>query len=214
MKRLTACLFCLAACALAQEPPAAPAPQPAPPSLGRPASADAESGNLLRLSRQMDANGDLLVDEKEFTTGFGKLEKEAAKVHADLLTWLDRDKNGALSPDELRPFYAAVALLPFIRSVDQNGDAALQESELDAAFTRLAEFCQGANGQMLEQFDRNHDGKLTEEELQVARQGLQRVGARGPRAAGGPDGTVVRAAPVQRDRTAARESAGAGAGQP
>jgi Ca2+-binding EF-hand superfamily protein len=188
MKRLTGYLLCglyLATHALAQEAPAAPPPRPPPPS--RPAGADVDNANMLRLSRQMDANADLLVDEKEFTAGFKKLEQDAAKVRGDLVAWLDKDRNGSLSPEELRPFYTAMALLPFLRGIDQNGDTALQEPELDAAFARMAEFCQNSNEQMLEQFDRDRDGKLSEAELQVARQGLQRAGPRGPRGAGGPD---------------------------
>lgn len=214
MRRLTGylfCLVCLAVRAEAQEAPAARAPQPPP--QGRPASAETDTVNLLRLSRQMDANGDLLVDEKEFTVGFAKLEKEAAKVRDDLTTWLDKDKNGSLTPEELRPFYSAVSLLPFIRSIDQNGDATLQETELDAAFSRMAEFCQSGNDRMLEQFDRDHDGKLNEEELQVARQGLQRGVTRGPRPAGGPGGTGWPAA-ARGDRTASRDGAAAAGGQP
>lgn len=203
MRRPTECLlcwFCLTVCSTAQPAPAAATPE-APP-----AKASTDSGPLLRLSRQMDTNGDLQVDEKEFAAGFAKVEKDAAKVHRDLLTWLDQDKNGVLSPDELRPFEAAVLLLPLIRSVDQNGDAALQEPELDAAFTDMAAFCQGANERLLGEFDLNRDSTLNEDELQLARQGLQSAAARGPRPAKAPAGRAKRAA--------ARDGATAGGAQP
>ena len=195
MTRLTVCLLCwvgLTVGATAQQAPAAAGSQSAPQA--RPGAAGGENALFFRLSRQMDANGDLLVDEKEFAAGFAKLEKEAAKVRAELLVWLDKDKNGVLSPEELKPLETLLALLPLIRSFDQSGDASLQEPELDTAFTRMAEVCQGANEQMLEQFDRNRDGKLGDDELQVARQGLQRPPPRTPRAAGAtPEGRPVAA---------------------
>lgn len=199
MTRLSACLLCwvcLTVGTAAQQTPAAAAPPPPPQT--RAGGAGGENALLFRLSRQMDTNGDLLVDEKEFAAGFATLEKSAAKVRADLLAWLDKDKDGVLSPEELKPLEALMALLPFIRSFDQSGDASLQEPELDAAFTRMAEVCQGANEQMLEQFDRNRDGKLNDDELQVARQGLQRPAPRAPRAAGAvAEGRPVAAGGVQ-----------------
>jgi Ca2+-binding EF-hand superfamily protein len=147
-----------------------------------------DPGTMFRLSRQMDTNGDLLVEEKELNDGFQKFTQDAAAVHADLLAWLDKDKDGALSQEEWRPFYTAMSLLPLVRSADQNNDMVLQDTELDAAFARMAEFCQSANDRTLQQFDRDHDGKLSEEELQAARQAMQRFGGmRGPRG-GGPDG--------------------------
>jgi Ca2+-binding EF-hand superfamily protein len=193
MKYLTACLFsgvCLSVCVSAQPAPAAATPPPAP--AARPATPGTDNGPLSRLSRQMDTDGNQMVDEKEFAAGFAKLEKAAAKAHADLLTWLDKDKNGSLSPEELRPFEAALALLPFIRNVDQNGDIALQDPELEAAFTRLAEFCQRDSEQTLEQFDLDRDGKLNAEELQLLRQSQQRAVVRSPRAGAAPTAAAPR----------------------
>ncbi len=193
MKRVTAwflCMLCLAQALPAQDAPPAPAPKPPegaapaqPP--GRPRGPEVDPGTMFRMSRQMDTNGDLLIDEKELNDGFQKFTQEAASVQKDLLTWLDKDKDGKISQEEWRPFYTAMSLLPLIRNADQNNDMVLQDAELDAAFDRMAEFCQGANERTLQQFDRDHDGKLAESEIQAARQAMQRFG-RGP--GGGPGG--------------------------
>lgn len=187
------CTLCLASVLCAQQPPAA-GPQPAPggppgegappPPQGRPRGGELDGGNLFRLVRQMDTNGDLLVEEKELNDGFRRFTEEAASMQRDLLAWLDKDKNGAISQEEWKPFYTIMSLLPVVRSADQNGDLVLQDPELDTAFGRMAEFCQSSNDRTLQQFDRNHDGKLAEDELQAARQAMQRFGMRGP--GGGP----------------------------
>jgi hypothetical protein len=44
----------------------------------------------------------------------------------------------------------------------------------------MTEFCQTGNERTLKQFDRDHDGKLSEEELQAARQAMQRFLMPGP----------------------------------
>lgn len=178
------------------QPPPAPPPAdgaPPPPQQGRQRSPEPDAGTFFRLVRQMDSNGDLLVEEKELNDGFRQLTDDAVAMHRDLLAWLDKDKNGVLSQEELKPFYRITSVAPMVRSADQNGDMALQEAELDAAFGRMAEFCQTANDRTLEQFDRNHDGKLGEDEVQAARQALQRFSMRSPR--GGGEGPGAGAPP-------------------
>lgn len=171
MRRLLALGLCggwLSVSLLAQSrPPTAPHPPASTPQSG-----PEHAASMLRLSRLADSNGDLLVEEKELNEGFQKLQREAEKARADLLTWLDVDKNGKLSPEELRPFHAAVQALQLIRAVDQNGDLQLQDDELDTAFSQMADHCQVANDHLLAQFDRDGDGKFSETELQVARRGL------------------------------------------
>jgi hypothetical protein len=153
---------------------ALPAAAPAAPGPGGSRSSGLDPGTLFRLTRPMDADGNLLVDSKELEDGFRKLAEDAAQVRSDLLAWLDTDKSGNLSPDEWRPFYTAMWMLSSIRSMDQNGDLVLQETEVAAAAKRMTDYCQGAKRYMLWQHDRDRDGKLSEAEVQAARQALRR----------------------------------------
>ncbi len=164
-----------AAAARAQDAgPAAPAPPPpAPP--GAPGHGfGADPGTLFRLARQMDLDGDLLVDEKELQDGFRRLAEDAARVRENLIAWLDKDGDGTLNADEWRPLYMAMGMLGFIRAVDRNRDLALDENELQAARTRLADFCQKANSYTLRQYDRDHDGELSKDEVHAARKAMRR----------------------------------------
>ena len=182
-------------------PVAAPAPAanpvpatPAPGAGNHPRGLGSDPMMMFRLARQMDANGNLLVEEKELSDGISKFATDAKVLCADLLKWLDTDKDGTLSLDEWRPFNNAMWQLPVLRSVDQNNDLAVQDEELDAAFSRMAEFCQSSNARTLQQFDRDHDGKLSEEELQAARKAMQRFTMRGP--GGGAPGAAGGTAPA------------------
>jgi Ca2+-binding EF-hand superfamily protein len=175
-----------------QETPAAQESQPAGPlpSVGGagPQGSGLDPGTLFRLSRQMDTNGDLLLDDEELDAGFRQLGHAAAAVRTDLLAWLDKDRNGTLSPDEWKPFFTAMWMLSVIRGVDRNDDLTLQEDELAAALARMDEFRQKANGHTLRQYDRDMDGQLSQDEVQAARQAMRRFSPRGPGSGKGHSG--------------------------
>lgn|GEM_PF-2021657 len=183
------CLIGLALTAWSQEAgvgaPTTPAgtptaPASAPAATPRPAASRLDAGTLFHMARQMDADGNLLVDEKELTDGFAKFALDAEAVRADLLTWLDKDKDGKLCMDEWRPFFKAMWMLNPIRGVDRNNDLVLEESEVGAARAQMAEFCRAANDRTLRQFDLDHDGKLNEAEVQAARRAMRRFTPHGP----------------------------------
>jgi len=178
LRRLTFLTALLTSAALTWAQPAQPEPQAGGKTPGL------SDGAILGMILEMDANGDILVDEKELNEGFAKLEKDAAQLHADLLAWLDKDKDGALTMAEMRPFFNVMRMFQTVRALDQNRDMKLQNGELDGAFIQLARFCQEYNDRLLGQFDKDGDGKLSEDEAKAAQERQQRWG-RGVRRRGG-----------------------------
>ena len=184
LTRRTLMAVLLTGAALTWAQPAQPEPQAGdgqPRGGQKPGLSD---GAILGMIVEMDANGDILVDEKELNEAFAKLEKDAAQLHADLLAWLDKDKDGALTMEEMQPFFNVMRMLQTVRALDQNRDMKLQSGELDAAFIQLARVCQEYNDRLLGQFDKDGDGKLSEEEAKTAKKRQQRWG-RGARQRGG-----------------------------
>jgi hypothetical protein len=79
---------------------------------------------------------------------------------------IDRNRDGNLSPDELRAWSPSRrtedrrgegGFAAHFRRADANGDGALTRAEVDQALPRL--------GAKFERIDANRDGKLTQEEL-------------------------------------------------
>jgi hypothetical protein len=79
---------------------------------------------------------------------------------------VDRNRDGNLSPDELRTWSAARraedrggegGFAEHFRRADANGDGALTRAEVDKALPRL--------GTKFDRIDANRDGKLTQDEL-------------------------------------------------
>jgi len=79
---------------------------------------------------------------------------------------IDRNRDGNLSPEELRAWSAnrkgekrkgEGGFAEHFRRADTNGDGALTRAEVDKALPRL--------GAKFDRIDANHDGKLTQDEL-------------------------------------------------
>jgi EF hand len=79
---------------------------------------------------------------------------------------IDRNRDGNLSPDEVRTWSASRkaddrkregAFAEHFRRADSDGDGALTRAEADKALPRL--------GAKFDRIDANHDGKLTQDEL-------------------------------------------------
>ena len=79
---------------------------------------------------------------------------------------IDRNRDGSLSPEELRAWSAnrkseqrkgEGGFAEHFRRADTNGDGALSRAEVDKALPRL--------GGKFDRIDANHDGKLTQDEL-------------------------------------------------
>src|SRR5262245_36625123 len=79
---------------------------------------------------------------------------------------IDRNRDGNLSPEELRAWSASGkggkrkgegGFAEHFRRADTNGDGALTRAEVDKALPRL--------GAKFDRIDANHDGKLTPDEL-------------------------------------------------
>ena len=106
--------------------------------------------------QRLDADGDGKITRDEMQTaarrhfleadadGDGAVSREELKAHADaraqqrvdnIMTRLDRDKDGVISPDELPD--GGRALRRFDRA-DTDGDGAISQAEYDAARERMA----------------------------------------------------------------------------
>jgi Ca2+-binding EF-hand superfamily protein len=79
---------------------------------------------------------------------------------------IDRNRDGNLSPDELRSWSASRkagegkgegGFADYFRRADANGDGALTRAEADKALPRV--------GAKFDRIDANHDGKLSQDEL-------------------------------------------------
>jgi len=127
--------------------------------------------------KTLDADNDGAITLAEASVGGGAVAAGNVGVDprvAQLMT-ADANRDGKLTPNEVPQ-----NMIPMLQGVDRNGDRAIDQNELAAAFANAANQFGGvpagrwpgaggnpdqqATGQFL-QYDRNGDGKLTQEEL-------------------------------------------------
>ena len=116
-----------------------------------------------------DTNGDCLIDDEEADAAVRKTLDGLAKELAERTALFDNDGDGRLDAEEIKRLQNAMvdktrARPPLLDRVDANGDWQLSEEEVTAAGDRLRELYRHRNQSVLEQFDKNHDGKLDAKE--------------------------------------------------
>jgi len=144
--------------------------------------------------RQFDANGDILIDEKELNAGLDKVKTRADDAYAILLKVFDANGDKKISGEEDQKVRELAAAMMAIQQYDRNRDWQVDEKEMKEAFDQLAEAAQRMNDGMLQRFDKDGDGKLSAEETTAAKtemqppwqQGGPRRDGGGPRPGGAP----------------------------
>ncbi|NOY81158.1 MAG: hypothetical protein GXP31_09150 [Kiritimatiellaeota bacterium] len=154
------------------------------PGMMRPPMKGGAMRGMMFLQR-FDTNHDFQIQEEELRTGLEKAAADLAKVHGILLQIFDENKNGTLDPKENKKVGEFLMVIMSSRMLDTNHDWQISEDELGQAWDKLAEQCQRYNDFVLKRFDKDQDGKLSEEEIKAAREHMRRRRPGGGRP-GGP----------------------------
>ncbi len=159
---------------MAQQPPQGGRRGPGGgPRMMRPPKGGGGMRGMMFLQR-FDKNHDLQIQEDELRTGLEEAAADLAKVHGVLLQVFDENKNGKLDPQESKKVGEFLMVIMRSRMLDTNHDWQISEDELGQAWDRLAEQCQRYNDFALKRFDKNQDGKLSEEEINAAREQMRK----------------------------------------
>lgn len=121
-----------------------------------------------------DANGDMLVDEAELRAALEQLQANAGKVVESALKGIDSDGDGKLNEAESAALREMTETLSELARADRSRDWHLDDEEMSRLWQKTAEECQQHNAQVLEQFDRDQDGKLSDQEAAAAKEAMQR----------------------------------------
>jgi len=121
-----------------------------------------------------DANGDMLVEEAELRAGLEQLQTNAGKVVESALKGIDSDGDGKLNEAESAALREMTETLSELARADRSRDWQLDDEEMSRLWQKTAEECQQHNAQVLEQFDRDQDGKLSDQEAAAAKEAMQR----------------------------------------
>ena len=132
-----------------------------------------------------DANGDMLVEEAELRAALEQLQTNAGKVVESALKGIDSDGDGKLNEAESAALREMTEALSELARADRSRDWQLDDEEMSRLWQKLSEECQQHNAEVLKQFDRDQDGKLSDQEAAAAREVMQNVrGGRGGRGGG------------------------------
>jgi len=119
--------------------------------------------------RNLDADGNLTVEEGELEKGFLGMLGQYEECHGVLLTLFDKNKDGAIGKDEGKAVRELVFSALEMMLYDQNRDGKVDDTEADQAWDSVAEQIERHNDGILRRFDRNKDGELSDDELKAGR---------------------------------------------
>ena len=90
----------------------------------------------------------------------GEISESEIANSSSALRRLDRNLDGSLTPDELIPSVAAMQAAMIMVRLDANGDGVVSPQEQESEDAQLVR-------EVLQSADRNHDGRITWDELRM-----------------------------------------------
>lgn len=142
-------------------------------------------GGMMAL-QQYDSNGDMIVSEDELAEALQALQRRLGKLRPFLLEEFDGNKDGRLDDDESRKVQGFFASMGGVPRHDTDHDWELSEEEADAAWGTLSESCLQFNEMIINRFDADGDGALSDAEAGTARKQMEE--RRAAFGGGGPGG--------------------------
>lgn len=134
---------------------------------------------------EYDADGNLLVDQPELRTGLKDLQQNAETALLLVLKGIDTDGDSKLGQGESKALGELVRTFSTVRRADRNRDWQLDDDEMAVLWEQLATACQQHNRDLLQRFDKDGDGTLSDAERAEAKEQVGKGGG-GRGGKGGP----------------------------